>query len=50
MAKLIITRDLPASGKTTWARSWVAEDPIHRTRVNRDDIRAMFGVPAIGKP
>lgn len=48
MAKLIITRGLPASGKTTWAREqrdWV-------WRVNRDDLRAMlqtrwqFGDPA----
>lgn len=38
MAKLIITRGLPASGKTTWAREqrdWV-------WRVNRDDLRAML--------
>lgn len=39
--KLIITRGLPASGKTTKARAWVAEDPVRRARVNRDDIRAM---------
>ncbi|WP_242671825.1 ATP-binding protein, partial [Bifidobacterium longum] len=26
MAKLIILRGLPASGKSTWARSW-CEDP-----------------------
>lgn len=39
--KLIITRGLPASGKTTLAREWVAEDPARRGRVNRDDLRAM---------
>lgn len=37
VAKLTITRGLPGSGKTTWAKgqpdAW---------RVNRDDIRAMF--------
>lgn len=36
MTKLIITRGLPGSGKTTWARQqpgW---------RVNRDDLRGMF--------
>lgn len=27
MAKLIILRGLPASGKSTWARSW-CEDPV----------------------
>jgi predicted kinase len=41
MPRLIITRGLPASGKTTRARAWVAEDPVRRARVNRDDIRAM---------
>jgi len=39
--KLIITRGLPASGKTTKAKAWVAEDPKSRARVNRDDLRAM---------
>jgi predicted kinase len=38
---LIITRGLPASGKTTHARKWVAGDRAHRARVNRDDLRAM---------
>lgn len=41
MPKLIITRGIPASGKTTWARAWVAEDIENRARVNRDDLRAM---------
>jgi len=36
---LVITRGYPASGKTTYARNWVAEDPEHRVRVNRDDLR-----------
>ena len=40
--RLIITRGLPGSGKTTWARAWVAEDPQRRARVNRDDVRAML--------
>lgn len=39
--KLLITRGLPGSGKTTWARAWVAADPQNRARVNRDDLRAM---------
>jgi predicted kinase len=42
MTKLIITRGLPASGKTTKAREWVAADPVRRARVNRDDIRAQL--------
>lgn len=49
MNKLIICRGLPASGKTTWAKEWVMEDPEHRVRINLDDIRSMLGkywVPA----
>lgn len=42
MSRLIITRGLPASGKTTKAREWVAADPVRRARVNRDDIRAQL--------
>lgn len=41
MTTLTITRGLPGSGKTTRARAWVAEDPAHRIRVNRDDLRQM---------
>jgi predicted kinase len=37
---LVITRGLPASGKTTWAREWVLQDR-RRARVNRDDLRTM---------
>lgn len=40
---LIYTYGLPASGKTTWAKAWVEEDPKERVRVNRDDIRKMLG-------
>ena len=43
MNKLIITRGLPASGKSTWAKKWVLEDPEHRVRINQDDIRLMLG-------
>ena len=39
--KLIICRGIPASGKTTWALEWLAQDPTKRARVNRDDIRWM---------
>lgn len=39
MTKIILTRGLPASGKSTWAKAWVAADPSSRVRVNRDDIR-----------
>jgi len=43
MAKIVILRGLPASGKTKWAREWIKEDPEHRVRFNRDDIRNMLG-------
>lgn len=44
MTRIIVTRGLPASGKSTWAKAWVSEDPDNRVRVNRDDIRfALFG-------
>lgn len=36
---LLITRGLPASGKSTFAEAWLAEDPANRARVNRDMIR-----------
>lgn len=49
MTSLTITRGLPASGKTTFAKQWVERDPSSRTRVNRDDLRAWyFQVEGIG--
>ena len=42
--KVIILQGIPGSGKTTWAKNWVKEDPKHRVRFNQDDIRNMFGV------
>ena len=42
MPTLHITRGLPASGKTTWARAWAAEDRESRVRVNRDELRQML--------
>lgn len=43
MSKLIICRGIPASGKSTWAKQWVLEDPEHRVRINQDDICNMLG-------
>jgi predicted kinase len=42
LAKLVLTRGLPASGKSTYAKGWVEADPQNRIRVNRDDIRFML--------
>lgn len=39
--QLIIMRGLPGSGKSTWARTWVAGDPERRARVNRDELRQL---------
>lgn len=36
--ELILTRGIPASGKSTWAREWASRSP-NRGRVCRDDIR-----------
>lgn len=49
MSELKITRGVPASGKSTWAKEWVAQEPERRVRVNRDDLRAMlFEVVGVG--
>lgn len=42
MPTLIATRGLQASGKTTRAKAWVAESPLQRARVNRDDLRTQL--------
>lgn len=41
--ELIVLKGLPASGKSTFAKTWVNEKPKERVRVNRDDIRHMLG-------
>lgn len=38
--ELIITRGLPASGKTTYALDWIRAAPELRVRTNRDEMRA----------
>lgn len=42
VVEVLVMRGIPGSGKTTWAKAWVAEDPQHRARINRDDLRAML--------
>lgn len=49
MTLIVAMRGYPASGKTTWAREWVAKDPDNRARLNHDDLRAsLFDVTGIG--
>lgn len=43
MSKFIITQGIQGSGKSTFARKWVEEDPINRVRWNNDDCRRMCG-------
>src|SRR5690348_7760173 len=40
-AKLIMTKGLPGSGKSTWAKQIVSENPGAVKRVNKDDLRSM---------
>lgn len=43
--QLVVLRGLQGSGKSTYARNWVAEDPDWRVRINRDDLRFLnYGV------
>ena len=42
MGSILIMRGLPGSGKTTYAKAWVALDRENRVRVSRDDIRLMM--------
>ena len=43
MPKIILTRGIQGSGKSTWAKKWVEEDPAHRVCWNNDDFRRMLG-------
>lgn len=43
MATIILTRGIQGSGKSTWARRWVRENPSQRIRWNNDDYRMMIG-------
>jgi len=42
MARLIVTRGLPGSGKTTWARERLSTDMLRAARVSRDDLRRVL--------
>jgi len=40
--KIIMTRGLPGSGKTTWAKKLIANNPGVYKRVNKDDLRNLM--------
>lgn len=42
MREVILTRGLPCSGKTTWAKEVVTAQPDKWARVNRDELRLML--------
>ncbi len=42
MKKVILLKGLPGSGKSTYAKKLVDENPEQFKRINRDDLRAMF--------
>lgn len=42
MIEVILTKGLPASGKSTWARGRLAEYPGRYKRVNKDELRSML--------
>jgi predicted kinase len=39
--KVIVTRGLPGSGKSTWTKAWTRKHPDYK-RINRDDLRMMI--------
>ncbi len=46
--KIILLKGLPGSGKTTWAKNWLAGHPM-ALRVNKDELRAMLFNSVFGK-
>lgn len=42
MLKIFLTKGIPGSGKSTWAKAEIAKDPSNWVRINNDDLRAMM--------
>lgn len=42
MLKVIITKGLPGSGKSTWAKNLIDKEPNKYKRINKDDLRSML--------
>lgn len=49
MLQVILTRGLPGSGKSTWAKQMVAESPGSYRRVNKDELRSMLGISKLSR-
>ncbi len=49
MKKVIILRGLQSSGKSTWAKQLVSENPNKYKRINNDDLRAMLDCSLFSK-
>jgi predicted kinase len=48
--KIILTRGLPASGKTSWSREFVKNSNGKAKRINKDDLREMVDAAVYSKP
>ena len=42
MLTVTLTKGLPGSGKSTWAKQIIDENPSFFKRINKDDLRAML--------
>ncbi len=42
MLKVILCKGLPGSGKSTWAKKLIDDNPGKYKRINKDDLRAML--------
>lgn len=42
MKSIVLLKGLPASGKTTWAKQQLKENPGKYKRINKDELRVMF--------
>ena len=47
--QIIMTVGLPGSGKTTWAKNFMEENPGSYKRVNKDDLRSMLDLGKYSK-
>ena len=46
--EIILLKGLPASGKSTWSKDFIKENPDY-IRINKDDLREFFNNPTFSK-